>query len=78
MYNVPLAPANARSDSCLPIIGPSSLSAVIVPVSNTSFVGESYLNNVTTIGPFWPFAPRCVCPAVTPVMFVAFTHASNF
>jgi hypothetical protein len=43
-----------------------------------SFLGESYLNNVTTIGPFWPFAPRCVCPAVTPVMFVAFTHASNF
>jgi hypothetical protein len=41
-----LAPAAARSDTCLPAIGPSSLSAVIVPFSDTSFIGVSYLNNV--------------------------------
>ena len=46
--------AVARSDNYLPAIGPSSLSAVIEPLSDTSFIGESYLNNVTTIGPFSP------------------------
>jgi hypothetical protein len=72
-YSEAFAPTTARSDSCLPANGPSSLSAVNVPVSDTSFIGESYLNNVTTTGPFSPCLPRCICPAVTPSMFVAFT-----
>jgi hypothetical protein len=42
----------------LPLNGPSSLSAVIVPVSNTSFPGGSYLNIVNTIGPFSPGLPK--------------------
>ena len=72
MYRLPLLPADARSDNCLPFIGPSSISAVIEPVSDTLFLGESYLKNVTTTGPFSPTLPRCVCPEVTPVMFATF------
>jgi hypothetical protein len=49
----------------------ASISAVIVPFSNTRFLGGSYVKKVTTIGPFSPWLPRCVCPAVTPCMYVA-------
>jgi hypothetical protein len=49
---VPLAPAAAKSEICFPVNGPSNLSAVIVPLSDTSFIGESYLNSVTTTGPW--------------------------
>jgi hypothetical protein len=72
IYSVPFAAANAKSDTCLPFIGPSNLSAVRVPLSDTPILGEPYLKNVSTMGPFSPGLPRCACHAVTPVMFVAF------
>ena len=72
MYKLPFAPSNARSDNGLPFKGPSSISPVIDPVSDTLFLGVSYVKKVTTMGPFSPSLPTCVCPAVTPVMFATF------
>jgi hypothetical protein len=64
IYNEPLASASASSDNGLPSIGPSSISAVIVPVYITPYIGEQYLKNVTTMGQFSLGLLRCVSSTV--------------